>query len=197
MGIVADAVELAHEMESTEADKIATLVATSIGENLVNKTYLSGLSQFAAATHNPEQFRAQYLRSLAGSLIPSGVAQTAQIADPILRDARSMLDQIKSRIPGLSESLPAKQTIFGDPITREGSLGPDIASPIFVSTEKHDPVYSELVRLNMSVSKPDRQIQGVPLDPTQHAEFVRTAGQPPRRRLRRCCRTRTTRTRPT
>ena len=74
--------------------------------------------------------------------------------------------------------LPPRLTLFGEPIRREGSLGPDIVSPIATTTEKHDPVLSEMIRLQTNPSMPQRKIRGMDLTPDQYAEFVAAAGRP-------------------
>ena len=79
-------------------------------------------------------------------------------ADPVMRDVRSMLDRIKSQIPGLSKDLnPAVDSYGNDKIygvagadgDRNLAFGPDIMSPIKLgeSQEKKDVVSEERIRL--------------------------------------------------
>jgi hypothetical protein len=178
LGPVADFTELAKQMPSIDQDKIGSAIVASLAGNLINKTYLSGLSDLAAALHDPQQYGQRLINSLAGSVIPAGVAQLARVQDPILRDAKSTLDSIRARIPGQSQLLPPRLTLFGEPITREGSLGPDIVSPIPMTSEKHDPVLGEMIRLQTVPTMPQRKIQGVDLSPPEYAQFVQMAGKP-------------------
>jgi hypothetical protein len=64
--------------------------------------------------------------------------------------------------------LPPRLTLFGEPIMREGSLGPDIVSPIAMTSEKQDSVLSEMIRLETVPTMPQRKIQGVDLTPCRH-----------------------------
>jgi hypothetical protein len=178
MGVTADMVEAKGQIDHADADKIGAMVATSISQNLLNRTYLSGLSNMVAALHDPGQFGESYIRNLAASVVPAGVAQYARTQDPVIRDARTMMDAIKARIPGLSQSLPAKLNVFGEPVTRPGSFGPDLVSPVKVSQPRNDASLNEMIRLDAEPAMPDRQIRGVDLTPEQYAEFVTLAGKP-------------------
>jgi hypothetical protein len=53
LGVAADMVEAKGAIDKADADKIGAMVATSISQKLVNKTYLSGLSNLVAAIHDP------------------------------------------------------------------------------------------------------------------------------------------------
>jgi len=83
-----------------------------------------------------------------------------------------ILDRIKSRIPGYSEGLPPRRNIFGEPVVLEGGIGPDIMSPIYISTAKEDPIADELVAQQVSISMPRRVINGVELDAEQYDKYI-------------------------
>jgi hypothetical protein len=95
-------------------------------------------------------------------------AQIEQVVDPTLRDAWTFTENIKSRIPGLSDSMPPMRNVFGEPIQLGGGLGPDLISPIYSSTRKNDPVAQEVIKNKVSLSMPGRFVGGSrpPLDPT-------------------------------
>ena len=54
--------------------------------------------------------------------------------DPTVRDARTILDQMVSQIPGLSSSLPPRRNIWGQAVIQDGAAGPDIISPVYTNT---------------------------------------------------------------
>jgi hypothetical protein len=112
LGPVADFVELSKQIPSTDRDKLCAAVVTALASNLIYKTYLSGLSDLAVALHDPQQDGQRLIDSLSGGVIPAGVAQYTRTEDPILRDAKSTLDSIRARIPGQSEMLPPRLTLF-------------------------------------------------------------------------------------
>src|SRR3546814_1252429 len=64
------------------------------------------------------------------------------------------------------------------PLARGKSFGPDLVSPVWVSTERNDPLMSEVARLRLGLSKPQRKIGGVELAPEQYARYVYLAGAP-------------------
>src|SRR5262249_8367678 len=147
IGPVADIVELSREVPGASLDKAGGMIVTALANNLVNKTYLAGLSNVAQALQDPGRYGSKLANTPVDSRVPAGVAQLARTGDPVLRDARGLLDSLRARIPGMSQDLAPRRTLFGAPITREGALGPDMVSPIAVSTAKNDPVMNEMTRL--------------------------------------------------
>jgi gas vesicle protein len=110
--------------ELGDADDKYGKMTAAIKDNLTNKTFLMGLENFAAFVHSPEQFGSMWTRQMAGSLVPTGVAKLAQATDPYARHVESMgttagmPDAMLYRMPGLSQMLPEKSTIFGEPAER-------------------------------------------------------------------------------
>jgi hypothetical protein len=49
---------------------------------------------------DPERYGKSYLKGMVGTVIPAISAQTAQTLDPTVREARTVLDTLKARIPG-------------------------------------------------------------------------------------------------
>jgi len=88
-----------------------------------------------------------------------------------------MPDAIRERAPHPRELLSVHRTVWGEPIVREGALGPDILSPVYTSTARHDPVTDEVARLKLRIVMPDRKIRDVDLTPDEFDAYVETAGQ--------------------
>ena len=84
-----------------------------MSKNLTSKTWLEGVSNFIEAASDPDRYGEQYLRRLAGTLIPTGVAQVAQSLDPELKDVRTMGDALLSRIPFASQLVGGRRDIWG------------------------------------------------------------------------------------
>ena len=182
-GIAADMADIAAQVETGDLDPVAGMVAASIAKNLTSKVWLSGPVDAMEAMTDPDRYAQQFINRLAASAIPTGVAHVAQEQDPIMRDARTLLDSIMARVPGYSADLPAQRDVWGEPIVRKGAWGPDLLSPIFTSERKNDPVNNELLRLGNFPLKPDRKIGGIELTPVQYAEYVEIAGKPAKRML--------------
>jgi len=109
---------------------------------------------------------------LAGSVIPAGVAHIERTVSPELNATNGFLDKIKSRIPGYSDDLPPRRNIFGEVIVLSGGLGPDIMSPIYISTDKHDAVADEIVEQKTIIRMPVKTVRGVELDLHQYDKYV-------------------------
>jgi hypothetical protein len=73
--------------------------------------------------------------------------------------------------------------VWGEPIVREGGLGPDIASPIMEARLKNDPVNKALIAANYFPGKLDRKIRGVELTDDQYDDYARIAGRTAKVRL--------------
>jgi hypothetical protein len=168
LGVAADFAELSQHMSDEKRNSIASLIMGSVAKNLASKTFLSGLSQVIEAYQDPERYGAQYIQNLVGTVVPTAIAQYARTRDPYLREARTILDKIKARVPGLRETLPAKRDFFGELIKLQGALGPDLLSPIYQSAAKNDPIVAEMIRLKLAPSRPQRQIRGVELEPQEY-----------------------------
>ncbi len=182
IGTAADLATMYGGMTERQLEHGATLLTASILSNLASKTWLSGVSDLMEALADPERNSNWLLKRLVGSVtVPTGVAQVARTMDPTFRETESYGDYIKSRIPGLSDNLPAKRDIWGEPITSEGGLGPDIISPIWQSTRQNDPVNNALLESGISIGPARRTIQvnnkDVRLTPEQYERYQVEAGK--------------------
>ena len=181
-GISADFAEISGELDEAQADDIAGRVVGSIAQNITSKTFLRGLSEAIRALDDPDRYGERWIQSYAGTLIPTVAAQVARTEDPVLRDTQTIVDRLKSRLPGFSTSLPARRNLWGEPIVLGGGLGPDIISPIYTSHDRRDRTSEEFARLNVRVGMPQRRISGpnkesVELTPEQYWQYVETAGR--------------------
>ena len=179
LGLAADVAEIAGQTTEAEATELATAAAISVAQNMASKTYLSGVSDFFdaffSASTDPESSNHKlnrYLQRMAGSIVPANIANIERTMSPEMSATYGYVDRIKSRLPGYSDDLPPRRNIFGEPIVLEGGIGPDIMSPIYTSTAKDDPVADEMVRQQVSIGMPRRQIEGVELDAKQYDRYV-------------------------
>lgn len=177
LGVSADMVDISEGAKDADIKKMSAMLLAAISKNLTSKTWLQGPSDLIQAISDPDRYGEGYVKRFAGTAIPSIVAQSAQSMDPIMREANTIIDGIKSRIPGLSETLYPKRDIWGDPIIREGGLGPDILSPVSESTQKKDPISEQLLQLGVFPAKVERKIGGVTLTDKQYDDYARIAGK--------------------
>lgn len=153
LGISADLVDLMRRSNSEETGRsVETLLTASVfalANNVANKSYMSTLSRFMDAMNNPDRTAQSFMNSLAGSIVPAGVAKTNQMADPYVKEIRSMMDSIISRTPGLSDKLPPRRDLWGRPrlYTSGNSWVYDMFSPIAAAEYGDQPIDTELSRL--------------------------------------------------
>jgi N12 class adenine-specific DNA methylase len=185
VGVAADLVSLAEHASEAELSKMASLLVTAVSNNIKEKTWISGLVTFNEAFFSGDAWKLEaWGRRLGGSVVPAFVAQMAQTQDPYIREVRTMMDAIKNRIPGMSSGLMVKRDVFGEQIKREGALGPDIASPFFVSTVKDNPLAKEFLRIGYFPSMPDRVLAGHRLTAEQYDRYVEVSGKEATKNLR-------------
>lgn len=182
MGVAADLALKRDGMTERQLEDYSALMVASVINNLANKTWLSGASDFLEATSDWERYGPAYMRKLTASMVTPGISSTvAQAIDPTMRDSRSVGDAITARIPGLSSTLPAKRDIWGQAIAVSGGLGPDFASPIWASTDRNDPISREALATGARFSPPQRSYTAggkrVQWTPQQYEQLSALAGQ--------------------
>ncbi|WNJ91764.1 hypothetical protein [Bosea sp. 685] len=174
LGMVGDYHELSGQMSDTDMWDMAGKGLVTTVKQLSSKSYLQGLTDFLDALSNPEWKAEKLAKSLAGSFVPSVL--TKMSGDPYQREARSVMDAVKKRLPGYSEDLDPIRNILGEPVTPVPTLGPSWLSPIASDTHKgglqpttaawkatpNDDVKDELARLSLVGDKgftPAAQVQ--------------------------------------
>lgn len=182
VGIAADFIEKQEAMTDSQRENAAVLLVASVMQNLSDKTWLSGISSIVEALDDPQRSLGSVAGRTVGSMaVPAIVAQTARANDPIIREARTLLDNVKSRVPGLSSDLPARRDVFGNARRRE-NIGPDLLSPFPASRAKNDPIIRELQALGSRLSPPARNLRNVQtgkrerLTPREYSEYAALAG---------------------
>jgi hypothetical protein len=106
-GVAADFAEAGKWATKQEADQIALNLGMGIAKNITSKTWLSGLSDAFDVLSDPERYGKNYVQRLASSMaVPALLSQTAQAIDPNMRDARTIMDAIKARVPVAGCPLP-------------------------------------------------------------------------------------------
>jgi len=175
-GIAATIAEMAGELDEDENAEITTAAAIAAAKYATSRTWLRSMSDAFDALSNPDRSGPRFIRRLAGSIVPAGVAQIERTLDPTLRATESILDEVKSRIPGLSATLPPRRNLWGEPIILGGGLGPDMISPVYTKDITPHPVDDELLRNRVKISMPAKQVDGVRLTPEEYDRYVSLAG---------------------
>lgn len=169
-------------------DKIVRVGKRSIGA-LLSGAWTDSLTNFYKTT-DPGSNSA--FANWVGSFFdptPNIVRQFNQAyIDPAERDTTgsgSFTDRVGGRIasgiPGLSKTLPQKHDVYGRPKTREGALGPDVASPLKVTSADQKKIIQELQRLSGNrksalVGPPQRKIGDRYLHAKEYQKYQALSG---------------------
>ncbi|QTH21720.1 hypothetical protein HRJ34_26050 [Rhizorhabdus wittichii] len=179
LSTAADFATFGEYMTDEERQNIGTSLALAIARNVSTMPTLDPAASAFEALSDPDRYLGRYAKNLAASAaVPNIVTQTNSALDPYMRETDTLMDTIKSRVPGLSDEIPPRMNLWGDPIERGNAAGPDILSPVWVSEERKDPVMNEVRRLDVRLSKPDRIIGRQRMSADQYARFVYMAGRP-------------------
>ncbi|MBL9065486.1 MAG: hypothetical protein JNN10_04255, partial [Sphingopyxis sp.] len=172
-GTAADLATMGEGMTEKQREKGAALWTASVVANLASRTWLSGVTDALEALQDPERHSDNFIKRLVGAAtVPTGSAQIARTIDPTMREAPDIASYMSSRMPGQSDNLLPKRDVWGKPIVSEGGVGPDILSPIWTSTDRNDPITKEALRVDATISKPQKG----DLTPEQYDRLQEVAG---------------------
>lgn len=179
-----------HELkDDADTEKLAIGTALAIAANLSNASYTQGLSNFFAMVHDSKVGGAgeQALLQQVGTLVPSGVSAIARAVDPNQRAVYSMLDEFKSRIPGLSKDLPPRRDLWGYPVASRNPGASGIAgsllSPAQSRPATHSPIDDEILKQGFNIAMPSTTVsfgQGQSVDlkkyPEAYSRYLELSG---------------------
>lgn len=178
MGLVADGMTALKEGRMKGESPGVGDISKIVGRNLLDKTFTEGLGKMFLAVQEPDRYLESYLVSLTNPLVPAIVNQAARLRDPLVRETKDpeladwMLNNIKARIPGLREQLPARPDVLGQEQPLYG-----VSTGIAVAPVNQDEVRALLDNPYLTMDRPDRKIGGIELDMEQFAELEQRVGQ--------------------
>ena len=195
-GVAADTFDIMKWQTNEEAkDSLAMAAVMSIYQNMKDRSFMEGLSQFARAADDGENFANGYLQSLArsGAIIAKPFSallnRIEQFDDPTVRDKRvdpneplgfrqwaTVWNAFRESTPGLSKDLPPLRNLWGQPIKRGAGKWYELFNPFYISPKKFTPVENEIIRLDGPIGLPQRKIGGVDLSPEEYSRFVELQG---------------------
>lgn len=199
LSLVADMTEaldyMSYNQEETDENDedvqgAVSLVLLKSAAAVMDKTYLSGMMGVVDALADPTELKAEKLAAdFAVSMIPAvssfqaALGAVARTSDPYAKDARTVIDRIRSNIPGLSKDVPNRLDLFGRKMTRAtGDWKYDLFIPVRTSIESEAPIDKEMLEQGAFISMPNRiiSIQGGKIDlrnrPVLYNEYVELAG---------------------
>jgi hypothetical protein len=181
-GIAADMYDVAHSADLTEA---AVSFAHSIAQTVLDESFMRGPAELIKAVEDPDRYGDRYIQNFLSSFVPFSVgsAQIARAVDPYSRQTRSIMDAIKSKVPGQSLDLLPRRNIWGEPISSRTALGGAAVSALWEQQLSHDPVNLALSNLGVFPSQLPRSIRNVDLTDDEYDNFSRIAGRMSKSRL--------------
>lgn len=179
MGVAADIQEYMHAAPNETVQQAAWALIGGVAKSMVDDSFMRGPSDLIKAIEDPARYGSTYVKDLAGGFIPYsvGMSQTAREIDPFMRQARSLIDSFKDKVPGLSQTLVPSVGIWGQPVRTPEFAGP--AETFFsASNPVHtDPVDDALRSLNFYPAMPRRIVRGVSLTDQQYHDYAQMAGR--------------------
>ncbi len=184
-GVAADLYEVAHKASEGDLLTAASTLQHAVTQNILDESFMRGPSDLIKAVEDPGRYGEAYIRNFASSFIPYsvGLAQIARATDPYSRQARSVMDAIKVKIPGLSESLLPRRDIWGEPMANREALIAAGVTAIYEQRMSRDPVNLAMLELGVHPAAAERKIRNVPLTDDQYDDFQRIAGRMAKMRL--------------
>ena len=189
MGMAADVTQFImwagrESEDTTETGELIAAGVTAIGSNVLNKNYLRGVSEVFNVMGDPQRNTGRFLKNLAGSLVPAGVAEITRLQDPHLKAVQDMTDGFWARTPGFSKDLPNIRDRWGREVQFRSGVGAlfDAMSPIYARRENPSAIDKELERLDFAMQKPGKRttFNGVTVDldhfPFAYDRFVELQG---------------------
>lgn len=172
LSMVADAASVGASLSKGEWDSVSSGIMQAFYQNIVDMSSLTGVSDLMQAIQQSDRYGNQYVSKFLASFIPADVAQWNRWTDPYVRDARTVLDTAKSRIPVQSETLPPRRDIWGDPIPQNSTM-----LGLYARQAAVDPINKVFLDAGYWPGTVDRKIRGVALTPQQYDEFSMLAGR--------------------
>lgn len=188
---------------SIEAKDLASIIKNSVsafGDTLLQQSTLQNLLDVFSGYGSPTENMTNEVLETPKRLIPSLVGATARVADTTQRSTyskgdflKTQIDTLKSKIPGLSQTLPATYDTWGNEVQRSGnSLEAAFAQYLNPGQLGYSggqtPIDEEIMRLYDATNnsgvfphKADRTVtiagEEIDLDNQQYSEFQRLLGQ--------------------
>jgi len=187
--MAADITAIMGHLDEHDAGQVASAAVLSIQRNLASKTYLKGVTDLVSAVHEyssgNEKAITRYMQNFGASFLPYSGASNAirKELDPEMKEAMTLIDAFKAKIPGMSKDVHPTVNLFGEDQHYDAGVGPDMLSPIATSTQSLDPVANEIARLHIDLKKPSSKItiegtkESIDLTPDQYYKLQKYSGE--------------------
>jgi hypothetical protein len=185
MGVAADMYDVAHNVGQGDMLAAGAFLQHAVTQNILDESFMRGPAELIQALEDPGRYGEAYIRNMLSSFVPYsvGIAQMARASDPYSRQARTVMDQIKNKIPGLSETLLPRRDVWGEEMPNPAALGAAGLTAIYERQISNDPVNLAMLNLGISPAAVTRKIRNVDLSDQQYDDYARIAGRMTKMRL--------------
>ena len=186
LGAWATAAETLSYVDNEEVAEGVLNTVLQTGKFAAEATFIPAFSELLALTTGEHEGRQakQLIAGLMTKQLAPGIFDTAVdlsgYGDTTWRMVDGFWDTVKSKIPGLSQTLPARRNLWGMPVDRD-TLGPDGILPLYLGTHEARPIDDWLWDNQVSVGLPDRIVTGlgndaIELTTTEYSRYIELAG---------------------
>lgn len=190
LGLSADAYDVSQHFSSEGFQAGAAAVVHAFAQNIVDESFMRGPAELMQAIEQHDRYGQRYVQNFFSSFVPFsvGMSQMARASDPYSRQARTILDAMRAKMPfdagfGQSTDLMPRRDIWGEPVLNPDAVGGKGVTAIWKSPVSADPVNLTMDALNMGVAQPRRSILNVKLTDQQYDDYQRIAGRMTKQRL--------------
>jgi protein-disulfide isomerase-like protein with CxxC motif len=164
--------------DDMEFQELFGSVFAILSENILDKVYFKGLSDFVAAFEQGGNVAANYFGNITANLQPfsSFTRNWARANDDYQREAFTLVEKLKKQLPGLRDDLNVKRDILGRPMPESARLGWDGVSPVLISKTDPDPAARAYAELEIDYRMPRGNIDGVELTSQQYSQLLEVRG---------------------
>jgi hypothetical protein len=177
LGMGADMWQASAAADDATLGEMSSYAVIGLSNNVLNKTWLTGLSDFLEAVNDPSRRGEKYTAYMMQSFMPVLMKQmNYDLNDPVVRDFDNGWQAMLARVPGFSDGLPAKRDIWGG--LRLYDSG---------KTPARDPVNELLIRRQIPVNMPPRNLSlgnvTVRLTSEEYSRYVELSRRPAKEML--------------
>lgn len=134
--------------EGRRPERIAAVGTRTVLE----QPMLRGARDLVGVLESPGRAATRYVGSLAGSAVPTAVADVAALADDVRRQPEGIGESVMARVPGLRRLVPARRDVLGRALAQDPRAAIDPTLPSADRTLA-DPVARELVRQEVTITR--------------------------------------------
>jgi hypothetical protein len=176
LGLAADMAEFVQSAESGIEDdpvldsiknEFVPAVATAVSQNIINKSYMTGLQRFIEMLGDPQEKAKPYFQTFVASHVPSILSQAKgnldTEGDAAMLEARTVLEAITKRVPYIDANEP-RRNVLGEIVKVDKIMGGspilNYFNPVRASRRKNDAIFDEMSKAEHAFSLPNPKKAG-------------------------------------